>query len=187
VNYGNTDQGQSLPIPIPPATTGAVAFRGAPFTAMGSPYVDDTGYGVGMATLTVSKIASITDGLSNTLMASELLIGTPGGTDLRGYTWWGPSTSFTAALTPNSTYPDSMGNGGCGTSTAKMPCNGGITNPNSSNNTLVYLGARSQHPGGVNSAMCDGSVKFFKNTINIATWQAVSTTQGGEVISSDSY
>ena len=43
------------------------------------------------------------------MMASETLIGTPGGTDLRGYTWWGPATSFTALLTPNSTYPGQHG------------------------------------------------------------------------------
>ena len=48
-------------------------------------------------------------------------------------------------------------------------------------------GARSRHPGGVNAAFCDGSVHFAKNTIAITTWRALSTTQGGEVISSDSY
>ena len=37
---------------------------------------------------------------------------------------------------------------------------------------MVYLGARSKHSGGVNAAMCDGSVKFFKNTINPFTYLA---------------
>ncbi len=66
-------------------------------------------------TITVTKIASITDGLSNTMMASETLIGSQGSNynDLHGFTWWGPGTSFTAVLAPNSTYQDSMGNGGC--------------------------------------------------------------------------
>lgn len=50
-----------------------------------------------------------------------------------------------------------------------------------------YYAARSRHAGGVNAAMCDGSVKFFKNSINQYVWQALSSTRGGEVISSDSY
>ena len=48
-------------------------------------------------------------------------------------------------------------------------------------------GVRSRHPGGVNCAMCDGSVKFIKNSIAPATWWALGTQAGGEVISSDAY
>jgi hypothetical protein len=39
----------------------------------------------------------------------------------------------------------------------------------------------------VNAVLADGSVRFFKNSISLPIWQALSTTQGGEVISSDSY
>ncbi len=46
---------------------------------------------------------------------------------------------------------------------------------------------RSMHPGGGNFLMCDGSVKFIKSSINMATYQALSTRGQGEVISSDSY
>ena len=35
--------------------------------------------------------------------------------------------------------------------------------------------------------MGDGSVKFIKDSINQATWWALGTRNGGEVISSDSY
>ena len=49
------------------------------------------------------------------------------------------------------------------------------------------IGASSNHPGGVNVAMLDGSVKFIKNTVNQATWWGLSTKAGGEVISSDQY
>jgi hypothetical protein len=35
--------------------------------------------------------------------------------------------------------------------------------------------------------MCDGSVRFCKNSINLATWRALSTTHGNEVVSSDAY
>jgi len=45
----------------------------------------------------------------------------------------------------------------------------------------------SNHPGGVNACMGDGSVRFFKDTISIPTWWAVGTRAGGEVVSSDSY
>ena len=44
---------------------------------------------------------------------------------------------------------------------------------------------RSFHPGGVNMAFSDGSVKFIKNSINNLTWRAVGTRAGGEVISAD--
>lgn len=47
--------------------------------------------------------------------------------------------------------------------------------------------ASSNHPGGVNACMADGSVRFFKDTIAIPTWWALGTRAGGEVISSDSY
>ncbi|MHC5538758.1 H-X9-DG-CTERM domain-containing protein, partial [Singulisphaera rosea] len=45
----------------------------------------------------------------------------------------------------------------------------------------------SNHPGGVNACMADGSVRFFKDTIAIQTWWAVGTRAGGEVVSADSY
>jgi prepilin-type processing-associated H-X9-DG protein len=45
----------------------------------------------------------------------------------------------------------------------------------------------SRHPGGANFLFADGSVKFIKNTINLATWYALSTRNEGEVISSDAY
>ena len=38
-----------------------------------------------------------------------------------------------------------------------------------------------------NVAMGDGSVRFVKNSINIRTWRAMSTTHGGEVTSPDQY
>jgi prepilin-type N-terminal cleavage/methylation domain-containing protein/prepilin-type processing-associated H-X9-DG protein len=53
--------------------------------------------------------------------------------------------------------------------------------------TQSHAAARSYHPGGANAAFCDGSVRFFKNTINTKTWFALGTRAGGEVISADSY
>jgi prepilin-type N-terminal cleavage/methylation domain-containing protein/prepilin-type processing-associated H-X9-DG protein len=43
------------------------------------------------------------------------------------------------------------------------------------------------HPGGANVLMGDGSVRFVKQSINLLTWQAMSSRSVGEVISADSY
>jgi prepilin-type N-terminal cleavage/methylation domain-containing protein/prepilin-type processing-associated H-X9-DG protein len=47
--------------------------------------------------------------------------------------------------------------------------------------------ASSRHSGGVNVLIADGSVKFIKNSINVVTWEALGSRNGGEVISADSY
>jgi prepilin-type N-terminal cleavage/methylation domain-containing protein/prepilin-type processing-associated H-X9-DG protein len=47
--------------------------------------------------------------------------------------------------------------------------------------------AASRHPGGVNVAFSDGSVKFIKSSIGPPTWAGLGTRAGGEVISSDAY
>jgi prepilin-type N-terminal cleavage/methylation domain-containing protein/prepilin-type processing-associated H-X9-DG protein len=58
---------------------------------------------------------------------------------------------------------------------------------------LTYAGplssfpASSFHSGGINVGMCDGSVKFVKNTIGLPTWWGLGTRAGGEVISADQY
>ena len=50
-----------------------------------------------------------------------------------------------------------------------------------------FNAARSYHSGGVNALLADGSVRFAKDSTSPMTWQALSTTQGNEVTSSDSY
>ena len=45
--------------------------------------------------------------------------------------------------------------------------------------------ATSNHPGGVNASLADGSVRFIKDSINLRTWDAISTRSRAEVISSD--
>jgi prepilin-type N-terminal cleavage/methylation domain-containing protein/prepilin-type processing-associated H-X9-DG protein len=45
----------------------------------------------------------------------------------------------------------------------------------------------SNHPGGVNMAMGDGSVRFVKDTVNLQAWWGLGTRNGGEVISSDAF
>jgi len=53
--------------------------------------------------------------------------------------------------------------------------------------TLCNAPPNSNHSGGVNVAMTDGSVRFIKDSINMQTWWALGTRSGGEAISSDQY
>jgi prepilin-type N-terminal cleavage/methylation domain-containing protein/prepilin-type processing-associated H-X9-DG protein len=50
-----------------------------------------------------------------------------------------------------------------------------------------YVNAMSNHSGGVNVAMADGSVRFIKSTVNYQTWWALGTKDRSEVVSADSY
>jgi prepilin-type N-terminal cleavage/methylation domain-containing protein/prepilin-type processing-associated H-X9-DG protein len=52
-------------------------------------------------------------------------------------------------------------------------------------NLTMNMPASSGHTNGVNVALCDGSVRFVSNTVNIDTWRAVGTRAGGEVVGSD--
>jgi prepilin-type N-terminal cleavage/methylation domain-containing protein/prepilin-type processing-associated H-X9-DG protein len=51
----------------------------------------------------------------------------------------------------------------------------------------AFIVANSNHAGGVNVLMGDGSVKFIKDSINQQAWMALGTRAGNEVLSSDSY
>ena len=43
------------------------------------------------------------------------------------------------------------------------------------------------HPGGVNALFADGSVRFLKDSINLASFRAILTIGGKEVVSADAY
>jgi prepilin-type processing-associated H-X9-DG protein len=58
-------------------------------------------------------------------------------------------------------------------------------NPPGSVNDLLTAG--SNHSGGVNVSMCDGSVRFIKDSINPQTWWGVGSRNLGEILSADSY
>jgi prepilin-type N-terminal cleavage/methylation domain-containing protein/prepilin-type processing-associated H-X9-DG protein len=62
---------------------------------------------------------------------------------------------------------------------------GGGTNSNASDGQ--YQNANSNHPGGANFLLCDGSARFIKSSVSIRTYWALGTRNLGEVISSDSY
>jgi prepilin-type processing-associated H-X9-DG protein len=128
----------------------------------------------------------ISDGTSNTMMASEIRIGPDSGTksDSRGDVWSVTKCGymFTAATTPNSPLPDQLdGTSGCPNALVDPRCYA------ASGAQREYNAARSYHPGGVNVLFTDGSVRFIKNSVNLTVWRPLSTKDGGEVISADAY
>jgi prepilin-type N-terminal cleavage/methylation domain-containing protein/prepilin-type processing-associated H-X9-DG protein len=146
------------------------------------------------------SFASVTDGLSQTVLMSEVLQGA--NADVRGLVWssLAGAGSFETRFTPNSfidfynkavptlkpasivANADILPNGFCVPEPVQgLPC------LNVSTFAYAFAGARSKHPGGVNSLFGDGSVRFVKNSINGATWIALGSISGGEVVSSDSY
>jgi|SRR5262245_1162371 len=46
----------------------------------------------------------------------------------------------------------------------------------------AHVAASSYHPGGVNVCLADGSVRFVRDSIDFALWQALGSRAGGEVI-----
>ena len=49
----------------------------------------------------------------------------------------------------------------------------------------AWKAARSRHTGGVNVLVCDGSVRFVRDSISAQSWAAVGTRAGGEVVGND--
>jgi prepilin-type N-terminal cleavage/methylation domain-containing protein/prepilin-type processing-associated H-X9-DG protein len=163
VNWGNVGFGQ-LPV-------SSVEFGGAPFTfRKGVPLKD------------------LTDGTSHTLCVSEVL------TPVQSTSYAGPigetslnegGQTFDAWLTPNSSAPDIAFRACPGPNDGGTACQidtgaGSYPDPASNGNRQHYA-ARSKHSGGVNAAMCDGSVRYFPDTIDSVVWRSLSTSRGGEV------
>jgi prepilin-type N-terminal cleavage/methylation domain-containing protein/prepilin-type processing-associated H-X9-DG protein len=152
---------------------------------------------------TAVTLAMITDGTSNTAAVSEKLMGdfnpaiaTPNRDIYVGTII--PTTpeeayQFCQALDPTSTPPKGESGSGApwirgyvATSVYKH------VSPPLTMSCYYYperltLTAWSLHPGGVNVTMCDGSVRFVKQTIDRTVWRAIGSRNGGEVISSDAY
>ncbi|MBA2116652.1 DUF1559 domain-containing protein [Bremerella alba] len=157
-NYGNVGHYRSAPGQMPPDLNG-IEFMGAPFSF-------EKAFG----------FRDITDGTTNTLLVSEVLQGVDG--DLRGFTWWGAASGFSGYLPPNARDPDVMESSSVCKNTPErgLPCTSATTsNP-------YRHASRSRHPGGVQSLLCDGSVRFVPETVDLATWRGLSTAQGGEVL-----
>jgi len=101
----------------------------------------------------------VTDGLSNTMLAGEAM------PNICLWNAWSESNSSVA--------------------TTSIPMNQKV-NLDKSNPGYCY-GFQSQHPGGMNVSLADGSVRFLKLTVNQLIYRGLSTRAMGEVISSDSY
>jgi prepilin-type N-terminal cleavage/methylation domain-containing protein/prepilin-type processing-associated H-X9-DG protein len=103
------------------------------------------------------------------------------------------STTFAGQLTKGYSWSDdACGGGGCYShlmAPNKKACNFSNLNTSAYNGfnygLASYIGASSLHPGGVNVGFLDGSVKFVKDSVSLATWGAIATKAGGEVVSSD--
>jgi prepilin-type processing-associated H-X9-DG protein len=93
----------------------------------------------------------------------------------RGFRWSHDATGYTMFNVLQT--PNELGVNGC-----RFGC-GANCDPSYG----YSYGTSSNHSGGVNVCMGDGSVKFVKNTINRSTWWALGTKANGEVISSDAY
>jgi prepilin-type N-terminal cleavage/methylation domain-containing protein/prepilin-type processing-associated H-X9-DG protein len=172
-NWGNAhyDQGNPDPFIGPNGTVGPV--RGA--------------FRVNTATIPPYNMRDFTDGTSGTMMVSELVATQTNGSlvDLRGDIWSDSRCAFmyTAYTPPNSKIRDQMDqkNDCAFPYLRNPPCSPGAgSQPD-------FNAARSFHSGGVVVLFCDGSVKFIKDSVSIAAWRALSTKDGGEVISSDQY
>jgi prepilin-type processing-associated H-X9-DG protein len=96
---------------------------------------------------------------------------------MRGFSWSDGNGGWTYTniiQTPNrdSVFPG----GGC-----RFDCAGcGI------DSSFSYA-VSSNHPGGANILLADGSVRFMKDSVARLTWWALGTRNGNEVISADSY
>jgi prepilin-type N-terminal cleavage/methylation domain-containing protein/prepilin-type processing-associated H-X9-DG protein len=152
-----------------------------------------------------TRIASITDGTSNTFLLAERnfrLLQPPAAKDV-WFLWFSGAYSDTMFTTLYPINPTRVIQGEA--QDYDVPGGGNATEE----------AAGSNHPGGANFAMCDGSVRFIKDSIqswmiNPSTYlplgvtytgttytvapgtqsgvyQALSTRNGGEVISSDQY
>ncbi len=64
---------------------------------------------------------------------------------------------------------------------------GSIPGGNSLNHQAGADGFASLHPGGCQFLLCDGSVRFIKETVAPPVFQALATRAGDEVIGADQY
>ncbi len=87
-----------------------------------------------------------------------------------GFSWY-IATLYNHAATPNWKGWDC----GFGTSIMDVPSEHAV------------MSARSYHPGGVNVLLGDGSVRYVKDSVSPATWRALGTRNGQEVLSQADY
>ena len=118
------------------------------------------------------------DGMSNTLALTELQINKNQTSYQGNYgtVMYSNGAGFTTFLGPNSTYEVDFGRAPWDPEEFSPPmyCHGSYRWESAT------FGARSDHSGGVNASMCDGSVHFVSDTIDLDIWRAASTANGKE-------
>jgi len=168
----------------PPAGKPRIGWNGYWGTSFGLPDGFTTGAGVLRGffdyrlTQAPPTIASVTDGTSNTVIVGEMMPSRAADSNF----WFqnGGLAGMTVPLGWNSNTVDPA-SAGCSqnwqAASAPLGCRFGA----------AAKGFVSLHPGGANFAFADGSVHFLKTSINQATYCALGSRNGGEVISSDQY
>ena len=163
------------------------------------------GPGDGMFSVEFSHtIASVTDGLSNTFLFGEMsrFKNEPPGSNFMFnlVANWFPGPPWGGNLFwPNDSRPTSgatcvpkLNAPADTTGTVIGQCFAGCSYPpdwikNQACQNLGQFAFRSLHPGGANFAMGDGSVRFIKESIDLATYRKLATRAGNEVVSADQY
>jgi prepilin-type processing-associated H-X9-DG protein len=121
-----------------------------------------------------AKISEIADGTSCTLALGK-------SNDVRGFTFTNRAGCqfLSVSRTPNTKVPDNLldhvefcQNGFSNYPELNLPCVPGPTDAN-------FASARSRHPGGVHGLLCDGSVSFFGNEIDVGVWRSLGWMQDG--------
>ena len=124
------------------------------------------------------RVKHVTDGTSHTIAFSELIAGPSESSDVRGY-WQGYyGAQYTAYRAPNSPLADRLQAPWC--DSTKAPCDVTATCW-----STYVTAARSYHPGIVNVALTDGSVRSISDAINHSLWQALSSIASHEIIAED--
>jgi len=133
-------------------------------------------------------VATIPDGSSNTLLASELLSGLDAN-DVRGVWAAGSVGSSLLAAHGNGDCRGPNWSGGTGTGGNNSDCADDIWQApsNVAQNLSNWQScpssqatARSRHSGGVNALMGDGAVRFIRTTIDVRAWQIVNSASDGQ-------
>jgi prepilin-type N-terminal cleavage/methylation domain-containing protein/prepilin-type processing-associated H-X9-DG protein len=130
------------------------------------------------SSMQVATIASVTDGTSNSILVGEVLPLQDANNAF--WTSTGSASGTTIPLGWNSnTWPAADPKCNCAwqSSTAPLGCR----------YSASAKGFASNHPGGANLLFADGSVHFLKKSINLVTYCALGSRNGGEVLSADAY
>ncbi|MFH5804377.1 DUF1559 domain-containing protein [Alienimonas sp. DA493] len=172
-NYGANYGSEDLYSHRNKATAGVFGLKEHRMSFSGGSSKEQMGRGQG------TRLAEIKDGTTSTVAVSELLT-VDSAKDCRGvwFGGWMGGGAFTAHDAPNSPGTDVVPY--CDDSGLKP--NDPMLCEENHDDQYTWAAARSDHTGGVNAVMADGSVQFFSETIDLATWKALCTRAAGEVV-----